>query len=477
MKDKTVRLSPDHGLIRLSPLPRGTAEFLLLLLAILPRAAATLWLALDPARAFLAGDGHEYWALSESLLTDGTLNFPEFGLLRTPFTRTPGYPLFLAAIRALCPGGDNAELLGIACVQGLLSAWTLLLAYRMAIRIWSDAPTHRVAILFALYALDLGAATFGCLLMSETLFTFLWILSGALLLPALCASYSHPSWPRLWLTLLATLLLAGAALVRPIGQLLVLPVLPAVAWTFHRCHGIRWSACATLLGLAVFSLPLTGWSIRNAALGGPFALSSVPSVNMLLYAEEVESPSSPGPEIWARVHQKAEQMLATTDSPKAWFRAMAIHGRERLLSDPPRLISAVLRGCLQTAISPPYAVLPFLGWPDEQIKPLSSPADLVEGFRNQPALSLVRLAAMLVSALLCTLALASFLTQRRIWSAPWLLTLLGWTAMHTLLSALSGGGRMRIPIQAWIFIFAAGMLISGFRLKPICCVMQARSEP
>jgi hypothetical protein len=349
----------------------------------------------------------------------------------------------------------------------MLSMWIILLVYRLARKAWENAAPGWLLPVFALFALDPGFAVFGCLIMTEILFAFLWVLSAVFLFNAF--QEAHHGRKRYGSAMVASLILALATLVRPIGQFMILPMAVAIAWFFYKKRDMRSALNISLLSVVIFCLPLLLWAGRNWVKGGPFTLSSVPSVNLLLYAEELEHPEHSGDEIWASVKKTADQIRQETDTPAEWYRQMAKQGKERLRARPGALVKAILHGCLETALAPPYALFRFGGWSDEEIVPVSSFSEIADGFRNQPFQTVLRISLMAETAILILLAAFFVLTSKRIWCDAWLLTVLCWAGMHTLLSALSGGGRMRIPVLAWIILFASGFCISGFRLKAVWC--------
>ena len=119
--------------------------------------------------------------------------------------RLPGYPLFLI------PGlvASQPELIAIA-LQLLLSAATIWLFMTSSCPGPIDVPRRGAAFLAAIEPMSI---VFSCMLMTETLFTFLLVLSVQRLLRYLATE-------SLAALVQTALLLAMAAFVRPVGDAL-----------------------------------------------------------------------------------------------------------------------------------------------------------------------------------------------------------------------------------------------------------------
>jgi hypothetical protein len=186
---------------------------------------------------FLGPDSVGYLVPGYDLATSGDFSL---GL-----RRTPGYPLFCAAILALS-GGSSLQPLLIA--QHALGIATAGLAYALG-RLLFGCPTALLAGL--LVGLDGGLLLFEHEVMTESLFAFALTLTCLLLVRGLART-------RASLILIAGLALGFVALIRPSGQVLLLPAMLGCVFVFRR----RRLAVAALL-VAGFALLAVPWAVRN----------------------------------------------------------------------------------------------------------------------------------------------------------------------------------------------------------------------
>ncbi len=212
-----------------------------------------------PARLHLEPDSSEYERLALNLVRHGRFSLADAPPLVPDHTRTPMYPLVLAAVEATTgPNPVAAALAGAAAgaaTAGLLSA--------VARHLLGPGPAVVGGLVLAL---DPTSAAYSALLLTEPLFTLL-LTAGLLTFAGALASGAARPLGRagLWLGL--------AALTRPIGAFLPL----CLAGTYAaRCRRRRSRAAAGLVlllaGSAIVTLP---WAIRNRLTGGPLGLSTV----------------------------------------------------------------------------------------------------------------------------------------------------------------------------------------------------------
>ncbi|GBR75524.1 dolichyl-phosphate-mannose-protein mannosyltransferase family [Candidatus Termititenax persephonae] len=183
------------------------------------------------------------------------------------YNRTPGYPLFLAAIYAL--GQNNtAVVLG----QILLAAWGLYLLYRALILL---RVTPSLAALGGAALLpNLTSYIHSWNIAPETLFEFCLILAFYFLI-RFCTQGQRPSD-----FLLFSLALNYALWTRPIlmyFNLLVI-VLLFLFFSFRKI-----SLFGPLLFLICFVVMFGGWSYRNYTHSGVFIFSTIANYNMQKY--------------------------------------------------------------------------------------------------------------------------------------------------------------------------------------------------
>ncbi len=156
--------------------------------------------------------------------------------------RPPGYPLFLALIYFIFGIQPRAGL----WVQGLLDSFSILLVYFLARRMVSESYSLLSAFAYSIYVV------WPVMIMSETLFIFLFVLSLILLIRA-------SEKPNASLFFLQGLIFGYSILVRP-GTIIFFPVflwyLFRTGWSWKRA----WMIWVLVLGL---SLPVVPWLVRE----------------------------------------------------------------------------------------------------------------------------------------------------------------------------------------------------------------------
>jgi Dolichyl-phosphate-mannose-protein mannosyltransferase len=208
----------------------------------------------------------QYLRTAKSLLSTG-----QFAVDGTPeLLRSPGYPLFL--IPGLVAG--QPELVTIA-LQLLLSAATIWLIYDNVLY-WTD---RRAAALGAaiLAAIEPLSVIFCSVLMTETLFTFLMVLSVRQLLRYLATDALAP-------LVQTALLLVMATFVRPVNY--YLPTILAallLARAFWRSEDrLRSTGYAAVFWVVSMS-PLVAWQVRNYTETGYSAFAAIADFNLYFF--------------------------------------------------------------------------------------------------------------------------------------------------------------------------------------------------
>jgi 4-amino-4-deoxy-L-arabinose transferase-like glycosyltransferase len=161
--------------------------------------------------------------------------------------RTPGYPVFVAAINRAIGQGH----LPVAIAQALVFAATCLLVYALALRVVNDRIAFAAALFTALYP---PLPYFAALTLTEVFTTFLVTLGVYLWLRSLAARGGN-GWAAG-----AGAILAWAALTRPSFQYLPLALI-AAAWLVAP-RGTVARRRGTVL-LTVFAAALTPWLLYN----------------------------------------------------------------------------------------------------------------------------------------------------------------------------------------------------------------------
>jgi 4-amino-4-deoxy-L-arabinose transferase-like glycosyltransferase len=191
-------------------------------------------------------DQNGYALLGRVLADTGRFTrYPNLPRFVPEVIRTPGYPLFVAAIDRVIGDGH----LAVATAQALVFAAICLLVYGLALRVVNDRTAFAAALFTALYP---PLPYFAALTLTEVFTTFLVTLGVYLWLRSLRCGNGWAAG--------AGAILAWAALTRPSFQYLPLALI-AAAWlvaprgTVARRRGI--------VLLTVFAAALTPWLLYN----------------------------------------------------------------------------------------------------------------------------------------------------------------------------------------------------------------------
>jgi 4-amino-4-deoxy-L-arabinose transferase-like glycosyltransferase len=210
-------------------------------------------------------DSPAYENLAQNLLAGkGYIDTRPFQVMDASMIRTPGYPLFLAAIDALFPG-QGMILILIQQILGIMTVGFVYLTGKLLV----DEKTGFMAGLFC--ALHPWLAIFGNIVMTETLFLFLFSLSILILTVGVQKKYPAR-------IILAGLLFGLSALVRPAFLLLPL-LLPIAFYVLLKKVGpaLRYSA---LFGISTF-IVLLPWIAWNSTHKGYTGLTAFSGINLL----------------------------------------------------------------------------------------------------------------------------------------------------------------------------------------------------
>lgn len=276
--------------------------------AIVVAALLTVWL--YPTRAW-ENDTESYVAVAQSMLSGDGVSADG----RPEFFRTPGYPLLLAV------GALAGSFWVVSLLQYLLMALTLWLCVDSARKL---NPSLGEIPLFKWWLLLLVPhfLVYPALLLSETLFGFLLTASV----------WFGVRWraTRSRLDLFAGALLLGTLpLVRPIGVVAVLlyGAFLLVRYAKHtKRHDfpVKCRVCGALLLCLLAFGPTLGWSARNAALGGPFAVSTVSAHNMYHYtAAHIQAVREGRPDAEVQIERNAIENRWIDEHPEATYGDLA----------------------------------------------------------------------------------------------------------------------------------------------------------
>lgn len=218
-------------------------------------------------------DSLEYFQIAESFLTNAQMSISTD---RPPVPisfRTPGYPLFVAVVWNVF-----GNLIFVSFVQIILSATTAVLIYKTAKLYLPDKYAGAIGFLTIV---ELSAAYYSTILLTDTLFTFLLVFCTYLFCRTILDS-SLTAWSKNSNFFLIGLLLGSLTLVRPIGQFLPLLFIPAVivgGWK----SGLRKSIIFALILMTGFGLVVGPWLLRNRFIFAEWSVSSVAAYSLYHY--------------------------------------------------------------------------------------------------------------------------------------------------------------------------------------------------
>jgi 4-amino-4-deoxy-L-arabinose transferase-like glycosyltransferase len=112
-------------------------------------------------------DSYSYWQIGHNMVTNGAYSQSFEGELQPDSFRTPLYPLLMAGFQLTGPGS-----LGMIALQLLLSSLTAVIVYNSAFKLFCSRRAALIAGL--IIALDIPSIIFTGLILTETVFTFLF---------------------------------------------------------------------------------------------------------------------------------------------------------------------------------------------------------------------------------------------------------------------------------------------------------------
>lgn len=183
--------------------------------------------------------------------------------------RTPGYPIWLTI--GLLFG--QVEIVTVL-LQILLGVSTVYLVYRITKIIFADEQIGLWGAL--LYSVEPVSIVYGCLLLSDSLFTFLIAVMTVLLLKSIKENY------RLSTLCGAAVSLSAAIYVRPIG--LLLPLIIGSVLLFRALITRHKNAAVRAVLFTGISISLIGiWQVRNASVAGYHGFSAAGDFNLYFH--------------------------------------------------------------------------------------------------------------------------------------------------------------------------------------------------
>lgn len=218
-------------------------------------------------------DSAGYVSLSEGLINHGVLSHSTRAPYELDTFRTPGYPLMLAAFKAL-----SGSYQFFPFIQILLAVFTSLMILRIGESLWGRA----VGILASMmYLLDPTTIFHSLVLLSDIPFVFFIVLSIYL---GFFAYYEQSSFIKIVMTAaLSGVVLGFSVLVRPIAMFLP-PLFLFFYFVFNRrrlpMRTIFVSLVFFIFGLSLLVCP---WLVRNKIVANTWSLSSVAAFNLFHY--------------------------------------------------------------------------------------------------------------------------------------------------------------------------------------------------
>lgn len=296
------------------------------------------------AGALRRPDTNSYFEPGRNLLLHG--RFMESGMAE--IVRTPGYPVFLALASLAGP-------IAAAIAQVLVSVLSVVLVWRLANAVFRD---RAIALLAAwLFAFEPLSITYSVLLLPETLFLAIWLLSLERLAQFLRGR-------QIGVLAAAGVWLAAATFVRPVTYYLPVALAAGLAGVLARDKRLRWKAPAVLL---VSVLPWLGaWQLRNRIETGFGGFSSIQQKNLYFYtAAEVLSrvEHRPLPEVQNRLgYDNDRQFVSRTPAAAGWSEAqrtafMGAEAQRILCAHPATLLRNSCAGTIRVAFNPGAATL------------------------------------------------------------------------------------------------------------------------
>lgn len=250
---------------------RKPAEFfrqptvIVFLFSALPKAIFGLFVLADTSLVISDPDSPSYLRLAENLWQHGVFSRSEQPPLIPDNVLTPVYPLFLAPLLALAGG-----LWIVPLAQTLVNSLTAVLVFKTGERLFST----RVGLIAGIcWGLDLSALVHTFSMLTESLFTFLFLAANFFLVK----SVQRESRASL---VSSAAFFGVATLCRPVASYFF--VLAAVLIFFASQKKIKIRAQSVVIYLAIYALVVTPWILRNKQTFGVANLSAIQGINMLL---------------------------------------------------------------------------------------------------------------------------------------------------------------------------------------------------
>jgi hypothetical protein len=402
----------------------------ILVVCVVGRGAYALYLVHSHPDVTIEGDTPTYLGPAHELLAHGRFdsgNPPG----QPEFLRTPGYPVFIAAVHRVFGENNTSVLL----VQVALSGLTVFVVYLLAARIWSVPIGLLAAALTTLEPLqNYTSAT----LVTESLGALLLILLAAVGFVALRQNALRP-----WRCALLGLVMAVATLVRPVTYYLPLLVVALLFVRRARRHD-RWLDLAKVT--AAFLLPLVilvgGWQFRDHERVDSWRFSGIEAKNLYTFRAAGVVARESGISLEdARHRLRAEFGPLGSQNQGSYYGRMYRSGIHILTSHPRDAIIVTLTGLGSEVFSARLKFFTYLG-----LSPASG------------AVEVVAVALLVAFYALCAYGMVVVVRRRRDLLAH---AFVAGIAFYVLLAsagpeAFGGRGeRFRAPVMPILILYAA----------------------
>lgn len=212
-------------------------------------------------------DSYGYWNLGYNLTHSGVFSQSENIPLEPDYYRTPIYPIFIAFAELIGPEGFSIILLQI-----ILAVLTCYFVYRIAHLLTANSFISNTAAFIV--AIDLPSVALTNLVLSETLFTFLLVLSFYFFIRYFQTEKTS--------TLVFTAFFSGLLILcRPIA--FFIPFLFSTFLIYKSYRNTRNLFKLLILYSGIVFLTLSPWLIRNKITFDHFFLSVIREHNLLNY--------------------------------------------------------------------------------------------------------------------------------------------------------------------------------------------------
>jgi len=240
-----------------------------LLIALLLRLLLFSVILLFNTGGFIQTDSHEYLNIAENLITKAAFSQSVDEPLVPDGRRTPVYPLFIALFRL---AGFN--LAAIIFIQLILSVFSCFLAFKITYWFTENYKSSIFACLIV--AIDIPTIVYANIILTETLFTSLFLISIFFLV-----RYLKDDREKILILILSGIFLGLSILCRPIS--LFFPVVMVVLLLLFQSRNFKLFLIKIPLFLLAVIITLAPWLLRNQIVLGAPILSTISSTNMLHY--------------------------------------------------------------------------------------------------------------------------------------------------------------------------------------------------